>query len=88
METSNIRKRMPVSALLDPKIVIPAIEFAFFKLDLRTLIKNPVMFVVEVVTDSDDGYFHPRSLHRRWQSRLHVPDNRVAVVHGLFCKLR
>ena len=27
METSNIRKRMPVSALLDPKIVIPAIEF-------------------------------------------------------------
>ena len=26
METSNIRKRMPVSALLDPKIVIPAIE--------------------------------------------------------------
>ena len=50
METSNIRKRMPVSALLDPKIVIPAIEFAFFKLDPRTLIKNPVMFVVEVVT--------------------------------------
>ena len=50
METSNIRKRMPVSALLDPKIVIPAIESAFFKLDLRTLIKNPVMFVVEVVT--------------------------------------
>ena len=30
--------------------MIPAIEFAFFKLDPRTLIKNPVMFVVEVVT--------------------------------------
>ena len=43
METSNIRKRMPVSALLDPKIVMPAIGSAFVKLDPRTLIKNPVM---------------------------------------------
>ena len=49
METSNIRKRMPASALLDPKIVVPAIGSAFVKLDPRTLIKNPVMFVVEVV---------------------------------------
>src|SRR5262249_21056783 len=50
METSNIRKRMPVSALLDPKIVLPAITAAFVKLDPRTLIKNPVMFVLEVVS--------------------------------------
>ncbi len=50
METSHIRKRMPVSALLDPKIVLPAIGSAFVKLDPRTLIKNPVMFVLEVVT--------------------------------------
>jgi potassium-transporting ATPase ATP-binding subunit len=50
METSNIRKRMPVSALLDPKIVMPAIGSAFVKLDPRTLIKNPVMFVLEIVT--------------------------------------
>jgi K+-transporting ATPase ATPase B chain len=50
METANIRKRMPVSALLDPKIVMPAIGSAFVKLDPRTLIKNPVMFVLEVVT--------------------------------------
>jgi K+-transporting ATPase ATPase B chain len=49
METSLVRKRMPVSALLDPKIVQPAIRAAFVKLDPRTLIKNPVMFVVEVV---------------------------------------
>jgi K+-transporting ATPase ATPase B chain len=49
METSHIRKRMPVSALLDPKIVMPAIGSAFAKLDPRVLIKNPVMFVVEVV---------------------------------------
>ena len=50
METSHIRKRMPVSALFDPKIVLPAIGSAFVKLDPRTLIKNPVMFVLEIVT--------------------------------------
>src|SRR6516164_6561796 len=50
METSHIRKRMPVSALFDPKIVGPAIGQAFVKLDPRTLIKNPVMFVLEIVT--------------------------------------
>src|SRR5262245_41112343 len=50
METSNIRKRMPVSALFDRKIVVPAIGSAFVKLDPRTLMKNPVMFVLEVVT--------------------------------------
>src|SRR5216117_2525614 len=50
METSQLRKQMPVSALFDPKIVVPAIESAFVKLDPRTLAKNPVMFVLEVVT--------------------------------------
>jgi len=50
METSTLRKRMPVSALFDPKIVVPAIGSAFVKLDPRTLIKNPVMFVLEIVT--------------------------------------
>src|SRR5215475_3957749 len=51
METPRmIRKSMPVSALFDPKIVVPAIGSAFVKLDPRTLIKNPVMFVLEIVT--------------------------------------
>src|SRR5262249_32660625 len=50
METSNIRKRVPVSALFDAKIVVPAIGAAFVKLNPRTLIKNPVMFVLEIVT--------------------------------------
>ena len=50
MESSQIRKHMPVSALFDPKIVAPAIGSAFVKLDPRTLIKNPVMFVLEIVT--------------------------------------
>ncbi len=50
METSAIRKRMPGSALLDPRIAVPAIGSAFVKLDPRTLIRNPVMFVLEIVT--------------------------------------
>ncbi len=48
-ETGMVRRRMPVSALLDPKIVVPAVRSAFVKLDPRTLYKNPVMFVVEIV---------------------------------------
>src|SRR4249920_2167229 len=50
MEASTLRKRMPVSALFDTKIIVPAIGSAFVKLDPRTLIKNPVMFVLEIVT--------------------------------------
>jgi K+-transporting ATPase ATPase B chain len=49
METMKLQKQVPVSAMLDPKIVIPAIGSAFVKLDPRLMIKNPVMFVVEVV---------------------------------------
>jgi K+-transporting ATPase ATPase B chain len=50
MESSLVRKRMPASALLDAKIVMPAIGDSFRKLDPRTLAKNPVMFVLEMVT--------------------------------------
>ena len=50
MESSTTRKGMAMSALLDPKIVWPAIGSALAKLDPRTLIKNPVIFVLEVVT--------------------------------------
>ena len=49
MESSMLRKRTPVTALADPAIVVPAIWASFAKLDPRVLIKNPVMFVVEVV---------------------------------------
>src|SRR3954470_24279112 len=50
MDTSQARKQTPASALFDRKIVVPAIGAAFVKLDPRTLIKNPVMFVLEIVT--------------------------------------
>jgi K+-transporting ATPase ATPase B chain len=49
MEVVKMNKRMPVSAMLDPKIVLPAIGSAVRKLDPRVMIKSPVMFVVEVV---------------------------------------
>src|ERR1700741_2619089 len=50
MDTTTVRKRSSASALFDAKIVVPAIGSAFAKLDPRTLIKNPVMFVLEIVT--------------------------------------
>jgi K+-transporting ATPase ATPase B chain len=50
MEDSKLRKRMPVSTLFDLKIAAPAIAQAFVKLDPRTLVKNPVIFVLEAVT--------------------------------------
>jgi potassium-transporting ATPase ATP-binding subunit len=50
MDTPRLRRQTPVSALADPNIVWPAIVASFVKLDPRTLIRNPVMFVVEIVT--------------------------------------
>jgi K+-transporting ATPase ATPase B chain len=40
---------MPTSALTDPAIILPALRAAFGKLNPRSLMKSPVMFVVEVV---------------------------------------
>jgi K+-transporting ATPase ATPase B chain len=44
METMKLQKKVTASTMLDPKIIVPAISPAFAK-----LIKNPVMFVVEIV---------------------------------------
>src|SRR6478752_5781296 len=49
MEAMKLQKRVPVSAMLDRKIVMPAIGSAIAKLDPRLMLKNPVMFVVEIV---------------------------------------
>ena len=43
------QRRAGGSSLLDPAIVVPAIRQAFVKLDPRVMVKNPVMFTVEVV---------------------------------------
>ena len=49
METTRLQKKVTASAMLDPRIVAPAIRAAFAKLDPRLMVKNPVMFVVEIV---------------------------------------
>jgi K+-transporting ATPase ATPase B chain len=49
MTTHKERKRMPVSSMLDPAILGPAVGDAFAKLNPRLMVRNPVMFVVEVV---------------------------------------
>jgi potassium-transporting ATPase ATP-binding subunit len=46
---SHIRKRMPVATMTDPAILVPAIGVAFKKLDPRVMVRNPVMFTVEIV---------------------------------------
>ncbi len=48
METRN-KMRASQSTMLDPAILLPAIGQSFVKLDPRAMIKNPVMFVVEIV---------------------------------------
>ncbi|MFZ1431298.1 MAG: potassium-transporting ATPase subunit KdpB [Geminicoccaceae bacterium] len=50
LQSHKERKRMPVTSILDPAILLPALSDAVRKLDPRHMIKNPVMFVVEVVT--------------------------------------
>ena len=46
---SQQRRRTAVSTLGDPKILGPAVLDAFRKLDPRLMVRNPVMFTVEVV---------------------------------------
>ena len=43
------RERRPM-ALFDRSLIVPAIWGSFRKLDPRTLVKNPVMFCVEIVS--------------------------------------
>jgi K+-transporting ATPase ATPase B chain len=49
MPPSPKAKQSVTATIADPKILIPAIGDAFKKLDPRAMVKNPVMFVVEVV---------------------------------------
>ncbi|MET0710595.1 MAG: potassium-transporting ATPase subunit KdpB, partial [Tardiphaga sp.] len=49
MEAMKLQKKVTASTMLDPKILVPAISSAFVKLDPRLMVKNPVMFVVEIV---------------------------------------
>ena len=46
---TNQRQRGAAASLLDPAILVPAVGDTFRKLHPRLMIRNPVMFVVEVV---------------------------------------
>src|SRR5476649_767972 len=48
MDTKT-NKRTRITSFTDPAILVPAIGDAFKKLDPRLMIRNPVMFFVEVV---------------------------------------
>ena len=88
METSQLRKRTPVTSLTDPKIVWPAIGSAFAKLDPRLMMKNPVMFVVEVVAALTTVIFIRDWVNGGEHLRLHLPDHCLAVVHRPVRQLR
>jgi potassium-transporting ATPase ATP-binding subunit len=49
MGIEHVRKRMPTATMTDPKILGPAVWDAVKKLHPRSMIRNPVMFVVEMV---------------------------------------
>jgi K+-transporting ATPase ATPase B chain len=48
--TELIRRHVRPLAILDRSLIVPAIWSSFRKLDPRTLVKNPVMFCVEIVS--------------------------------------
>ena len=48
--TELIRRHVRPLAILDRSLIVPAIWATFRKLDPRTLVKNPVMFCVEIVS--------------------------------------
>ena len=50
MATTTASARARITAMIDPAIIWPAIRSSFVKLDPRSMAKNPVMFVLEVVS--------------------------------------
>ena len=70
MGIAKVRKRMPVSTMTDPAILIPAIGDAFRKLDPRQMVRNPVMFVVEIVATLTTILFLRDIVRRAAASRL------------------
>jgi hypothetical protein len=73
--------------LFDPPIVKRAIKDSFVKLNPRTMMKNPVMFVVEVGA-AMTTILAVRDIAREALGRLHVSDHALAVVHGAVRQFR
>ena len=87
MEIRN-KMRESQSTILDPAILLPAIGQSFVKLDPRLMIKNPVMFVVEIVAALTTIIFLRDIGTGGGASRLHLPDHPLAVGDRAVCQLR
>src|ERR1700732_5421963 len=48
--TGLYKRQLRPLSIFDRSLIMPAIRASFRKLDPRTLVKNPVMFVVEIVS--------------------------------------
>ena len=88
MEAMKLQKKVTASTMLDPKILVPAISSAFVKLDPRLMVKNPVMFVVEIVAALTTVIFLRDLVTGGENLAIHVPDYPVAVVHGAVRQFR
>ena len=84
----EIANGCPTATIADPKILIPAIGDSFKKLDPRLLIRNPVMFVVEVVAALTTVLFIRDLITGRRPLRLLAPDHPLALVHGAVREFR
>ena len=82
LQSHRERKRMPVASLLDPAILLPALPEMFRKLDPRPMIKNPVMFVVEVVTVLTTVLLVRDLATGAGGIGFSAPDRRVALGHA------
>src|SRR5260370_21251341 len=49
-ETGLYKRQLRPLSIFDRSLIVPAIGASFRKLDPRTLVKNPVMFCVEIVS--------------------------------------
>ena len=77
METSQIRKRVPVSALFDPKIVVPAIGSAFVKRMLDAPDDKAGVDGVRALAGE-----LAKGVRRQWSAATLVADESVAYVQA------
>src|ERR1700743_1943248 len=50
LHTGLYKRQVQPISLFESKLILPAIKASFVKLDPRTLVRNPVMFCVEIVS--------------------------------------
>ena len=75
-------------SLFDPAILIPAVRQAFLKLDPRQLMRNPVIFVTEVVAALVTLFFLRDLARGQRRCVLLRPDRGLALVHRAVRHLR